>query len=132
MPFEEGHKHGVQFGKGQDPTKGGRSKKVQTLIQEHFLGEHNIRLSNSQTNELIQSFLSKPMNELLELANNNELPFWVAMLVKKATMDYKKGSMELLEKLWDRVFGKSKTQDDDKQEKATQIVIQKMLPNDEQ
>ena len=44
----------------------------------------------------------------MELAQNDDLPFWISMIANKATKDYKKGSIHLLELLFDRVYGKPK------------------------
>jgi hypothetical protein len=73
-----------------------------------FLAEYNVKLSSGQTNDIIQSILSKSRSELIELAKNDELPFWIAMIAKKATRDYERGSIHLLELLFDRVYGKPK------------------------
>jgi hypothetical protein len=92
--------------KGEVRNPNGRPKSIQTVIKDVFLEEHNIKLSKSQTEEIIKAILSKSKKELIELANNDDLPFWVAMIAKKASRDYEKGSIHLLEILWDRVYGK--------------------------
>jgi len=128
MAFKEGESGNVetQFGKGQDPTKGGRPKKMETVIQEYFLGEHNLRLSKGQTAQMIEAFLSKSKKEIFQLAKNEELPFWVEMLVNKAVKDHKKGSIELVEKLWDRIYGKPNNTDEKENEpKAPPIDMNK-------
>jgi hypothetical protein len=94
------------FKKGNNANPNGRPKSIQTVIKDVFLEEHNIKLSKSQTEEMIKAILSKSKKELIELANNDDLPFWVAMIAKKASRDYEKGSIHLLEILWDRVYGK--------------------------
>ena len=93
-------------GEVRNPT--GRPKKVDTILKEIFLDEYNVRLSKSQTEEIIKGVLSKTRSELMELAQNEELPFWISMIANKATKDYKKGSIHLLELLFDRVYGKPK------------------------
>jgi hypothetical protein len=93
-------------GEVRNPT--GRPKKVDTILKEIFLDEYNVRLSKSQTEEIIKGVLSKTRSQLMELAQNEELPFWISMIANKATKDYKKGSIHLLELLFDRVYGKPK------------------------
>jgi hypothetical protein len=94
--------------KGEVRNPNGRPKNVETILREVFLAEYNIKLSSGQTNDIIQSILSKSRSELIELAKNDELPFWIAMIAKKATRDYERGSIHLLELLFDRVYGKPK------------------------
>jgi hypothetical protein len=94
--------------KGEVRNPDGRPKKVETILKEVFLAEYNVKLSAGQTNDIIQSILSKSRSELIELAKNDELPFWIAMIAKKATRDYERGSIHLLELLFDRVYGKPK------------------------
>jgi hypothetical protein len=52
--------------------------------------------------------LSKSRNELVELAKRDELPFWVSLIARKAQRDYEKGSIHILDVLFDRVYGKPK------------------------
>jgi hypothetical protein len=98
----------IPYVKGQSGNLNGRPKQVGTILKELFLAEYNIKLSSGQTNDIIQSILSKSRSELIELAKNEELPFWISMIAKKATRDYERGSIHLLEILFDRVYGKPK------------------------
>ena len=47
-------------------------------------------------------------SELVELAQNDELPFWIALIANKAQRDFSKGSIHILDVLFDRVYGKPK------------------------
>ncbi len=107
--------------KGETVNPNGRPKKVETIIKEYFLTEHNTKLSKSQAGEIIMSILAKSREELLELGKQKDLPFWISLIVSKATKDYNKGSIEILEKLFDRVYGKPK--EDLKVEQVSEIIV---------
>jgi hypothetical protein len=94
--------------KGQSGNPNGRPKKIETILKEHFLDEHNLKLSKSQVQDMIQVILGKTKKELIELAKNDELPFWVSLIAKKAERDFSKGSIHILDVLFDRVYGKPK------------------------
>ena len=73
-----------------------------------FLAEYNTKLTNGQAQDIIKGLLTKSRSELIELAKNDDLPFWISMIAKKATRDYERGSIHLVELLFDRVYGKPK------------------------
>lgn len=97
-----------QYKKGESGNLEGRPKGINKVIEEHFLQEHNLKLSKSQTQDIIKNILGKTRSELVELAKNDELPFWIALIANKASRDFKKGSIHILDVLWDRVYGKPK------------------------
>jgi hypothetical protein len=114
----------IQKGEVRNPT--GRPKKISSIIQDVFLEEHNIKLTKSQTDEIIKSILTRNKKELIELAKNEELPFWISLIAKKAQMDFEKGSIEVIEKLFDRVYGKPKETVDQNIEAKTFNVTLKL------
>lgn len=114
----------IKKGEVRNPT--GRPKKISTIIQDVFLQEHNLKLTKSQTEEIIKSILTRNKKELIELAKNDELPFWISLIAKKAQMDFEKGSIEIIEKLFDRVYGKPKETVDQTIESKTFNVTLKL------
>ena len=94
--------------KGEVRNPNGRPKKVETILKDVFLAEYNTKLTNGQAQDIIKGLLTKSRSELIELAKNDDLPFWISMIAKKATRDYERGSIHLVELLFDRVYGKPK------------------------
>ena len=104
-------------------NKEGRPKKIETVLRDYFLAEANIKLSKSQVEDIIKNVLSKTRSELMELAKNDQLPFWISLIAKKAARDYDKGSIHILDVLFDRVYGKPKETADVNQTVNGEITI---------
>ena len=89
-------------------NRNGRPKLLKNVIKDTFLQEFNVRLSHSQANEIITGILGMTRTQLMDYAKNDDVPFWISMIAKKAQRDYERGSIHLIEVLMDRVYGKPK------------------------
>ena len=111
MPRGENLNKGNRSGFEKNPqniNRNGRPKLLRNVVKDVFLQEFNLGLSYSQANEIISGILAMTREELMNVAKNDEAPFWISMIAKKATRDYERGSIHLLEVLMDRVYGKPK------------------------
>tara|TARA_R110002096_G_scaffold390091_2_gene584517 strand:- start:2323 stop:2742 length:420 start_codon:yes stop_codon:yes gene_type:complete len=94
--------------KGETMNPNGRPKKIENVLKDFFIEEHNLKLSKSQTQDIIKNILGRTRGELMELAKNDELPFWISLIARKAQRDFDRGSIHILDVLFDRVYGKPK------------------------
>lgn len=92
--------------KSRNPN--GRPKKVETILKEIFLSEYNVKLSKCQATDIMKVILTKTKSEIIALAKDDNLPFWISMIVNKASKDFKKGSIEILEKIFNMAYDNSK------------------------
>jgi hypothetical protein len=100
-------KHGFKANP-ENINRNGRPKKIENVVGDLFINEFNLRLSKSQCHEIIESLLTMTHGEITKLGERTDVPFWMKMIAKKMERDLNKGSVHLMEVLFDRVFGKPK------------------------
>lgn len=70
----------------------------------------SIQLSKQDTANLLACLLTCNEAQLNALYNNKKIPIVIKTIIKRLLEDTKLGSIETVEKLWDRVFGKGPMQ----------------------
>lgn len=89
-------------------NRNGRPKALRNVIKEVFVEEFDITLSSSQANEMIMAMLCMTEKQVKDLGDREDVPFWLKMISKKMERDMSRGSIHLMEILFDRVYGKPK------------------------
>jgi len=111
MPSGEHLKGKSPHGFGSHPeniNRNGRPKASRNVIKDLFIEEFNVQLSSSQANEMIMAMLCMTERQVSELGERDDVPFWLKMISKKMERDLSRGSIHLMEVLFDRVYGKPK------------------------
>jgi hypothetical protein len=111
MPSGEHLKGKSPHGFGSHPeniNRNGRPKALRNVIKDLFIEEFNVQLSSSQANEMIMAMLCMTERQISELGERDDVPFWLKMISKKMERDLSRGSIHLMEVLFDRVYGKPK------------------------
>lgn len=104
-------KHIPQHGFNKNPeniNRNGRPKALRNVIKDIFIEEFNVQLSSSQANDMIMSMLCMTEKQVSDLGQRDDVPFWLKMISKKMEKDMSRGSIHLMEVLFDRVYGKPK------------------------
>lgn len=111
MPRGENLNKGNRSGFESHPeriNRNGRPKALRNVIKEVFVEEFDITLSSSQANEMIMAMLCMTEKQIKDLGEREDVPFWLKMISKKMERDMSRGSIHLMEILFDRVYGKPK------------------------
>jgi hypothetical protein len=104
-------KHIPKQGFNKNPeniNRNGRPKALRNVIKDIFIEEFNVQLSSSQANDMIMSMLCMTEKQVSDLGQRDDVPFWLKMISKKMEKDMSRGSIHLMEVLFDRVYGKPK------------------------
>jgi hypothetical protein len=89
-------------------NRNGRPRALKNVIKDVFMEEFNLQLSSSQANDMIMAMLCMTEKQVSDLGNRDDVPFWLKMISKKMERDMSRGSIHLIEVLFDRVYGKPK------------------------
>ena len=114
MPRGENFKNkqtAKKHGFGSHPeniNRNGRPRALKNVIKEVFMEEFDITLSSSQANDMIMAMLCMTEKQVKDLGEREDVPFWLKMISKKMERDMSRGSIHLMEVLFDRVYGKPK------------------------
>lgn len=103
---------GVKFGQGQDPTKGGRPKKIYTILKETGYSKDDIRTAFGE----LAFYNMKQLKEVVEKEDTPAIVLVVATALRKAIQN---GDYSKIKEIIEQVIGKS-----------TQLIDANMKVND--
>ena len=107
MTFQPGNKVGRQFSAIHQPRHSGRKpalfKQLTTLVDK----EVKLELSKEDFNRLQRWLLERTKDELLTICRNPETPVFIMVLILSMLADLKNGKFNTIERIFDRVFGRS-------------------------
>lgn len=90
-----------KFGSGQDPTKGGRPKKIYTVLKELGYSKDDVRTAFGE-------LLFYNMDELKEVVEKKDTPAIVLVVATAIRQAIKKGDYHKVKEIIDQYVGKSK------------------------
>lgn len=84
---------------------GTTSPQIARLLKKLNIDE-TIKLSKTDTMDLVSTLMMCNERQLNALMNNTKIPAVVRIIIKALKNDMKIGTLDTVEKLWDRIFGK--------------------------
>lgn len=111
--FQPGNACGKAFSSHYQPKKNGRKPVLYTKILQNLSNKEDSELSKEDYFKVIRYLMERTPGELKKILNdaqnnpNSTLPIWIANLISAIFSDIRKGRMNILNILFDRLFGKS-------------------------
>lgn len=94
------------YGKVNVSAKGTTVANVQRILNSLNINLE-VQFTRTDTMNLLATLLTCNEHQLQALYNNNKVPVVIKTVIKRLLDDSKVGSMEAIEKIWDRIFGKA-------------------------
>lgn len=97
----------------QAPSKPGLSPYMPTTrveMQQLLLAlnlSSSMQMTNKETSDMLKTLLTCNETQLTALFHNAKLPVALKIIIKRILQDIKNGNTETVERLWDRIFGKT-------------------------
>jgi hypothetical protein len=104
-PLIDDEKTDVMFTGQYAHLNGTTSPQIARLFKRLNIDE-TVRLTKSEMFDLVATLMMCNEKQLKAILNNRRVPAAVRIIVKALETDMKVGSLDTVEKLWDRIFGK--------------------------
>jgi hypothetical protein len=96
----------VQAKPGMSPYMPTTRVEMQQLLLALNLSS-SMQMTNKETSDMLKTLLTCNEMQLTALYNNAKLPVALKIIIKRILQDIKNGNTETVERLWDRIFGKT-------------------------
>ena len=105
----------------------GTSAQVSKLLKSLNINL-NMQFSKKETYDLIATLLTCNEAQLEALQTNRRVPIVIKTIIKNILLDYERGSMATVDKLWTRLFGADFNDNGKNQGGSTTVNILSMVP----
>jgi len=119
MPSSDGHKNLIPYKKGQTGNPHGRPRKFVCQLKDMGYNKQDI-------NQTIENMMAMTLNELAEIFKDDNCTILERIVANSMRKSLEKGSLDSLETLISRIYGKPNTSIDLKAEVETTTQIFKI------
>ena len=107
--------------------RAGTSAQVSKLLRSLNINL-NMQFSKKETYDIIATLLTCNEAQLEALQTNRRVPIVIKTIIKNILLDYERGSMPTVDKLWTRLFGSDFNDNPKNQGGSTTVNILSMVP----
>lgn len=107
--------------------RAGTSAQVSKLLRSLNINL-NMQFSKKETYDIIATLLTCNEAQLEALQTNRRVPIVIKTIIKNILLDYERGSMTTVDKLWTRLFGSDFNDNPKNQGGSTTVNILSMVP----
>lgn len=107
--------------------RAGTSAQVSKLLRSLNINL-NMQFSKKETYDIIATLLTCNEAQLEALQSNRRVPIVIKTIIKNILLDYERGSMTTVDKLWTRLFGSDFNDNSKNQGGNTTVNILSMVP----
>lgn len=107
--------------------RAGTSAQVSKLLRSLNINL-NMQFSKKETYDIIATLLTCNEAQLEALQSNRRVPIVIKTIIKNILLDYERGSMTTVDKLWTRLFGSDFSDNPKNQGGSTTVNILSMVP----
>jgi len=119
MSIREQQEHGgvlQPWQRGESGNPNGRPRKALKELQDKVGIEFNVSISRDDKFTILESMMEMSLLDLKSIGTDPRAPAFMAVIARAIIKDYEKGTMNTLDGLMDRFFGKPKQYEEVKEQ----------------